>query len=125
MAFLSEPRWSMAAAAITPRESLTASRPFCFPGVIFISGLRRLQEIRYVRGPDSSMAAANEGCWPDVRGLEKDDLVLARAEEVALVSVRQRVSRLVEQFPAVQAEERKRAECAFLQAFVRVRVRRG
>ena len=36
MALLSEPRWSMAAAAITPRESDTAFMPFCFPGVSFM-----------------------------------------------------------------------------------------
>src|SRR5687767_3911861 len=33
--FLSEPRWSMAAAAMTPRSSETAFIPASFPGVIF------------------------------------------------------------------------------------------
>ncbi len=40
MALINDPRWSMAAAAITPRESATALRPFCFPGLIFIPALR-------------------------------------------------------------------------------------
>jgi hypothetical protein len=38
MLFRNDPRWSMAAAAITPRELLTAFRPFTLPGVIFIFG---------------------------------------------------------------------------------------
>ena len=48
MALLSEPRWSMAAAAITPRESDTAFSPFCFPGVIFM--VRPLERSRSIRG---------------------------------------------------------------------------
>src|ERR1017187_3520078 len=36
IALISEPRWSIAAAAITPRESETASMPLRFPGVSFI-----------------------------------------------------------------------------------------
>jgi hypothetical protein len=34
--FCSEPRWSMAAAAITPRASETDLRPASFPGVSFM-----------------------------------------------------------------------------------------
>jgi hypothetical protein len=41
-ALLREPRWSIAAAAITPRESLTACSPFRLPALIFISSLRRI-----------------------------------------------------------------------------------
>ena len=37
IALMSEPRWSIAAAATTPRELDTAWRPFCLPGVIFIA----------------------------------------------------------------------------------------
>ncbi len=33
---ISEPRWSIAAAAITPRSLETAFMPFCFPAVTFI-----------------------------------------------------------------------------------------
>jgi len=33
--FCSDPRWSMAAAAMTPRESDTAFMPASLPGVIF------------------------------------------------------------------------------------------
>jgi hypothetical protein len=35
--FCNDPRWSMAAAAITPRLSDTRCRPASFPGVSFIS----------------------------------------------------------------------------------------
>jgi len=41
MALFKEPRWSMAAAAITPLASETAFMPFCFPGVIFIMSALR------------------------------------------------------------------------------------
>jgi hypothetical protein len=37
MAFFNEPRWSMAAAAITPAEVDTFVSPCNFPGVIFIA----------------------------------------------------------------------------------------
>ena len=43
-AFCSEPRWSMAAAAMTPRPSATAFMPASLPGVIFI--LRLLVSLR-------------------------------------------------------------------------------
>src|SRR5712692_9697454 len=36
MALRKEPRWSMAAAAITPREFETASRPLILPALIFM-----------------------------------------------------------------------------------------
>jgi hypothetical protein len=36
-AFFSEPRWSIAAAAITPRSFETAFMPASLPGVIFIA----------------------------------------------------------------------------------------
>src|ERR1051326_2048340 len=39
-AFFSEPRWSMAAAAITPRSFDTAFMPASLPGVMFIQILR-------------------------------------------------------------------------------------
>ncbi len=39
--FCSEPRWSMAAAAITPRSFDTAFIPASLPGVIFMSRLLR------------------------------------------------------------------------------------
>src|SRR5271157_3336846 len=40
-AFFSEPRWSMAAAAMTPRWFETALMPASFPGVIFMANLLR------------------------------------------------------------------------------------
>ena len=49
IALFSEPRWSIAAAAITPRASETAFMPFCLPGVIFIgtasAGCRKVRGI--------------------------------------------------------------------------------
>ncbi len=48
--FWSDPRWSMAAAAMTPRWSETAFRPASFPGVSFICGEDLLGSVSRYRG---------------------------------------------------------------------------
>src|SRR4029077_19942657 len=48
-AFCSDPRWSMAAAAITPRPSDTAFIPASFPGVSFILVLLTIFHRRHIR----------------------------------------------------------------------------
>src|SRR5580704_4805210 len=107
---------------MTPRESLTASRPLRLPGVIFISSLRPILRVRYLCGVHFSMAGSNQGCSTPVRRrsrLENDDQVLARAcgRGAGFAGVG---FEIFEQFAAEEAEPRQRTERAFLQAFVRV-----
>src|SRR5579864_1444516 len=62
--FCSEPRWSMAAAAMTPRSVETLFRPANFPGVSFIGFLHECAKQPIVNQMTEEIGGMRRGCVP-------------------------------------------------------------